>query len=307
MTAREVKNLAASVRQRLANIAQVRGEPFQYVAEHYAIERFLYRLSVSPHAGRFLLKGALLFKLWYDQPHRRTRDADLLGFGAPDVPALAKCFTEICVIRYEDGIAYDHDSVRASEIREGMVYQGVRVKISAELARAVIPVQFDVGFGDAVTPGPEEILFPGLLDFPRPRLRAYPRYTVVAEKAETMVVFGEQNSRMRDFYDLWVLARTQPFEGPLLADALSATFSRRRTAFPAGIPVGLTDDFARSPITQTRWKAFLGRSQLDSHTEFPTVLDSLRGFLLKPLGAAAERRVFRASWSPGGPWKSEKE
>ncbi|MGQ0578772.1 MAG: nucleotidyl transferase AbiEii/AbiGii toxin family protein [Betaproteobacteria bacterium] len=303
MTPRTVKNLAASVRQRLANLAQSRGEQFQYVAEHYAIERFLYRLSISSHAERFLLKGALLFKLWYDEPHRRTRDADLLGIGAPDVAALAKCFRELCVIRYEDGITFDADSVRASAIREGMVYQGVRVKFSGELARAVIPVQFDVGFGDAVTPGPEEIVFPGLLDFPRPRLRAYPKYTVVAEKTEAMVVFGEQNSRMRDFYDLWVLARTQPFEGPLLADAFSATFSRRRTAFPAGIPVGLTDDFARSPLTQTRWKAFLGRSQLDSRTEFPAVLSSLREFLLQPLAAAAKGEVFRASWSPGGPWK----
>jgi predicted nucleotidyltransferase component of viral defense system len=307
LTARELRNLGASVRQRLANLARTRGEPFQYVAEHYAIERFLYRLSVSAHSDRFMLKGALLFKLWYDQPHRRTRDADLLGIGAPDIPALANCFREICVIGCEDGITYDADSVRASEIREGMVYQGVRVRFSAELARAVIPVQFDVGFGDAVTPGPEEIIFPVLLDFPRPTLRAYPKYTVVAEKTEAMVVLGEQNSRMRDFYDLWILARTQPFEGSVLADAFTATFSRRKTALPAEVPVALTDDFVRSPLTQTRWKAFLGRNLLDDSAEFAAVIDALRDFLLPPLGAAAKRRAFRASWTPGGPWEAKEE
>lgn len=305
MTAREIRNLAASVRQRLTNLAQQRQEPFQYIAEQCALERFLYRLSVSAHADRFLLKGALLFKLWYDQPHRRTRDADLLGFGAPDISALAKCFKEICAIRCEDGITYDTDSVRAAEIREGMIYQGVRVRFSAELARAVIPVQFDVGFGDAVTPGPEEIVFPGLPDFPSAKLRAYSKYTVIAEKTEAMVLLGDQNSRMKDFYDLWILAETQPFEGSVLAEAIAATFGRRETALPADVPVALADSFLRSPLTQTRWKTFVGKNLLQDAVEFGTVIDALRSFLLPPLAAVRSARPFDEVWKPGGPWRKK--
>ena len=305
MTRREVKNLAASVRQRLANLAQSRGEPFQYVAEQYALERFLYRLSISPHSDRFLLKGALLFKLWYDEPHRRTRDADLLGFSAPNVAALENCFKEICAVQCEDGITYDADSIRAAEIREGMIYQGVRVRFSAELARAVIPVQVDVGFGDAVTPEPEEIVFPGLLDFPAAQLRAYSKYTVIAEKTEAMVLLADQNSRMKDFCDLWVLARTQAFEGSILAGAFAATFGRRETGLPAHTPIALTDEFVHSPLVQTRWKAFIAKNFLQDSVEFDTVIDALRGFLLRPLAAAPDVKPFEEVWKPGGPWRKK--
>ncbi len=202
MAADKFKNLAASVRQRLLNLAKKRGDAFDLVLARYALERWLYRLSVSPHGERFLLKGALLFSVWGIDDHRPTRDADLLGSGNSDPAALVVVFREVCAVVCEDGIVFDTDSVAAAPIADDKVYSGVRVTLRADLSGARIPVQIDVGFGDAVTPEPKPVEYPVLLDAPIPRLRAYPVETVVAEKFHAMTVLGMDNSRMKDFCDL---------------------------------------------------------------------------------------------------------
>ena len=303
MTARRVKNLPASVRQRLLDLARLKGEAFHFIAEQYALERFLYRLSVSAHAQQFLLKGALLFRLWYDQPHRRTRDADLLGFGPAEVASLEKVFREVCEVFAEDGIRYLQESVKGKEIREGMSYQGIRLRFFADLDGARIPVQFDVGFGDVVIPGPEEVRFPVLLDFPAPRLRVYPRYTVVAEKFEAIVRFGEGNTRMKDYFDIFVLARTFEFNGRTLAQSIQATFQRRETFLPDDALAPWNQAFATGRGADL-WGAFLRRSSLERGApEFREVLSFVQQFLQPASKALRGGHQFDAYWVPGGPWR----
>jgi hypothetical protein len=262
MAAKEIKNLAASVRQRLLNIAKQRQDPFDLILARYALERLLYRLSVSPHGERFLLKGALLLAVWGVDDHRPTRDADLLGSGDSDPVALAAVFREVCVVPCEDGIAFDPDSVAAAPIAEENVYSGLRVTLRAELSGARIPAQIDVGFGDAVTPVPESVDYPVLLDAPAPRLRAYPVVTVVAEKFHAMTVLGMGNSRMKDFYDLQVIASRFEIETGLLARAIAATFERRKTPLPEDSPAALSAEFAADKTKRAQWAAFLRRNRV---------------------------------------------
>jgi Nucleotidyl transferase AbiEii toxin, Type IV TA system len=194
----------------------------------FVIERLLFRLSVSPHAGSFVLKGALLFSLWYDTPHRPTKDADLLGFGADDADTLRATFSAVCAIDADDGARYDTSNMKITPIREDNVYGGMRLSLLAFVGSARLPVQVDIGFGDAITPAPELVTYPTLLDgMDAPRLRAYPVYKVIAEKFHAMVELGINNSRMKDFFDLAVIARTSALEGGLLVEALRATFARR--------------------------------------------------------------------------------
>lgn len=266
MAAEEIKNLAASVRQRLLNVAKKRGDAFDLILARYALERLLYRLSVSPHGQRFLLKGALMFMVWGVDDHRPTRDADLLGFGDNDPAVLATAFKEICVIPCEDGIVFDPNSVAAAPIAEEKIYTGVRVTMRAELAGAKIPVQVDIGFGDAVTPEPESVDYPVLLDAPAPKLRAYPVATVVAEKLHAMTVLGLGNTRMKDFHDLRVIGERFVIETDLLARAIAATFERRKTPLPDGPPEALGAGFAADKAKQAQWAAFLRRNRLDEKT-----------------------------------------
>ena len=256
------KDLAASVRQRLLNLAKARGENFDLMLVRYALERFLYRLSASRHSDRFLLKGALLFLVWGMNEHRPTRDADLLGFGASDLKSLAEVFREVCGTKFEDGILYDPATVKAEDIAEDKAYVGARVTFRGELAGARIPVQIDIGFGDAVTPEPVAIEYPALLDAPPPKLRAYPVYTVIAEKFHAMTVLGEQNSRMKDFYDLWAISRKFDLDPGLVAGAVAATFQRRKTPLPDAEPIALSRRFAESDDKKRLWQAFIRRSGL---------------------------------------------
>jgi predicted nucleotidyltransferase component of viral defense system len=240
------RDVAASVRQRLLNLARERGEDFGLVLTHYALERVMYRLSVSGHREQFVLKGAMLFALWGGDPHRPTRDLDLLGHGTIDTQRLEQIFREVISVEVEkDGLEFLTETVRGARIREDEEYEGVRVQLEARLATARIKVQIDVGFGDVMTPAPQEIEYPVLLDFPAPRLRTYPRETVVAEKFEALVKLGIANSRMKDFYDLWVMARDFEFEGALLSQAIKATFERRGTALPTDVPLALSDESRR--------------------------------------------------------------
>jgi predicted nucleotidyltransferase component of viral defense system len=257
------KDLAASVRARLLNIAKADKTDFNQVLVRYALERLLYRLSQSKHADTFVLKGALLFAIWYDLPHRSTRDADLLGFGASDLASIGQTFRDIASVQVSDGIVFDPASVSVEEIRKDAGYAGARVMIDAELARAKCRTQIDIGFGDAVTPGPIQATYPVLIaDFPAPVLRTYPVYTVVAEKLHAITLLGMTNSRLKDYLDLSVLLDRETLDLNTLATAITATFERRGMAVPAELPIGLTDEFADDVSRQKLWQAFLRKNEL---------------------------------------------
>ena len=282
-----MNDIAASVRARLLNVAKAQGADFNQVLVRFALERILYRLSQSEHADRFLLKGALLFALWYDMPHRATRDADLLGFGASDLESVAQDFRDIAGVAVEDGIVFDPASVVAEEIRKEAGYAGVRILISGELAKARCKTQIDIGFGDAVTPGPVDATYPVLLDdLPAPRLRTYPVYTVVAEKLHAIALLGMTNSRVKDYLDLSVLLERETLDVETLAGAIAATFVRRGMAVPTSLPVGLTDEFSGDATRQALWHAFLKKNEL-AQQALPDIVSMLRMALEPALLRAA--------------------
>jgi len=295
-------NVAASVRARLLNKAREEGWDFNLVLTRYALERLLYRLSVSDHRKHLLLKGALLFDLWFDVPHRPTRDADLLGFGSAEIPEIEALFRDLCAVDSEDGIRFLSETVRAAEIRKDARYAGIRVTLLGVLDSARCPVQVDVGYGDAVTPGPEPVDYPVLLPgLPAPRLHAYPRYTVVAEKLEALCALGMANSRMKDYFDLWVLARHADFDGETLAGDIRATFERRKTPLPEGLPFGLSDEFAVDSRKRAQWRGFVRKNRLDA-VPLAEVITELRAFLEPPLNALTKQQPFVRAWPAGGPW-----
>ncbi|MDP2678572.1 MAG: nucleotidyl transferase AbiEii/AbiGii toxin family protein [Rhodoferax sp.] len=285
------QDLAASVRARLLNIAKAEQTDFNSVLVRYALERFLYRLGQSAHADHFVLKGAMLFNLWYAMPHRPTRDVDLLGFGPSDLLSIVQAFREIVSVVAEDGIVFDAASVRVEEIRKNAGYAGARVIVSAELARARCKTQIDVGFGDAVTPEPVDAVYPVLLaDFAAPRLRTYPVYTVVAEKLHAMVLLGMTNSRLKDYLDLSVLLEREALDPATLAAAIAATFTRRGTALPTELPIGLSDEFANDQSRQTLWVAFLKKNALPA-VPLTSVVTMLRTTLQSALRLEASTNL----------------
>jgi len=238
MTQHNKKNVAHSIFQRLLNRAKINREDFNLLLSRYGMERFLYRLSISPHNDRFILKGASLFLVWTGQNYRVTRDADFLGLGNPDLEILTDIFCDICGVECKnDGMVYNSESLNVGEIREGQEYDGVRITLVGLLNHARIPLQIDIGFGDTVTPAPEDIEYPTLFDAPSPRLKAYPRYTLVAEKLEAMLKLGLANSRMKDFYDIWLLSKLFSFEGDVLRMAIKNTFNQRHTPLPVSTPL----------------------------------------------------------------------
>jgi predicted nucleotidyltransferase component of viral defense system len=286
------KNLAASVRARLLNVAKAQGAEFNQVLVRFALERILYRLSLSAHADHFLLKGALLFTLWYDMPHRTTRDADLLGFGPSDLESIAQTFRDIASVEVEDGITFDPVSVSVEEIRKDAGYAGARVLITGEIAKARCKTQIDIGFGDAVTPGPVHSVFPVLIaDLPAPRLRTYPVYTVIAEKLHAIALLGMTNSRLKDYLDLWVLLDREALNANTLAQAIAATFVRREMPVPAVLPIGLTDEFATDSSRQAMWHAFLKKNEI-TITPLSEVVAKLR-LILEP--ALVQAATFSAT------------
>jgi hypothetical protein len=296
--AREVRNIGASVRARLLDRARAEQSDFQILLTRYALERLLYRLSVSRDCNRFILKGAMLFVTWVADPFRPTRDLDLLGSGDNGPEAIAETFRVICAQPVaDDGVTFDVAGLEAATIREDLEYGGVRVRTTATIAGARIPIQVDIGFGDVITPAPVEIDYPALLDAPAPHLRAYPVETVVAEKFEALVTLGIANSRLKDFYDLWLIAQTFEFRQSVLVDAVRRTFERRGTVLPADTPVGLTDEFAAARAAQ--WRTFLARERMAAAPDaFGDVIADLRPFLI-PLAGTSEGEW---TWLPRGPW-----
>ncbi len=273
------KNIAGSVKARLKNKAVSEGKDLSLVLTRYALERFLYRLSISQHVDNFLLKGALLFDLWFDVPLRATRDIDLLGFGLEDATHLIQVFHDLCAIKFDDGIRFDESTIKAQEIRKESNYTGIRVVLHGFIGSARCVVQVDVGYGDAVTPAPELAQYPVMLeDFPAPTLRVYPRYTVVAEKLEAIVTLGMANSRLKDYFDIWALLNNGDLEGDLLKRAFAATMERRQTSIPVTLPLGLSEEFANDPRKNTQWLAFANKNML-SNVQLPTVVTDLRAKL----------------------------
>lgn len=301
-------NLPASVHDRLLKIAKQRGGEFQNLLINYALERWLYRMSQSPHRDRFVLKGAMLFALWTDEPHRSTQDLDLLGYGGNSIAEMERVFREICAVECAaDGLTMLPESIEGGLIREDRKYEGVRINLLAMLGKARIPLQIDVGFGDAVVPPPAEIEYPTLLDLPAPRLRVYRRETVVAEKFHAMVERGIGNSRMKDYFDLWVLAGTFEFEGRTLAAAIRAAFERRQTPLPTIIPVGLSEAFGSHPEKLAQWRAFVKRGKLKAgNVNLPEVVARARDFLMPLVEAHVAGISVGGSWKPGeGRWSNE--
>lgn len=272
------KNISASVRQRLLNLRQDAGVDYNALLTQYAIERFLYRLSKSELAGRFVLKGAMLFRVWSGSPYRPTKDLDLLGHGEATTDAVADAMRQVIDTPVEDdGLSFDADSMTAAGIREEQEYGGIRVRLVAMLGTARIPMQIDVGFGDVMTPEATVHTYPTLLGMAAPRLRMYPPETVVAEKLQAAVVLGMTNSRMKDYYDLLVIFRTCRLADEVVAKAIAATFSRRQTALPPDLPPGLSDGFGRDPAAKRLWREFLRRLQIDDASDdFSEVVATIR-------------------------------
>lgn len=285
--AKRTRDIGASVRARLLKLAQERGQPFDLVITRYALEPLLYRLCRSAYRDRFALKGAMLITTWFPDPHRPTRDLDLLGFGDSNEQSMLGVFREVCGIWADDGITFEVDNLRIERIREELDNGGLRLRTAANLSRARINVVVDVGFGDAVEPGPEEIDFPVLLQSPVPRLRAYSRETVIAEKFQAMVHLGRANSRMKDFYDVWVLSKAYSFDPDRLAKAIAATFERRRTVIPDEVPDALTSEFARDASKRRQWDAFV-RELAGGSDSLETVVSDLAAFLM-PMAVKARK------------------
>lgn len=298
-----VRNIGASIRDRLLNKARAEKLDFNLLLTRYALERLIYRLSISEQHDQFLLKGALLFDLWFDVPHRPTHDADFLSFGSAEISHLEEIFRDISRIEVEDGIVFQPDSVKAVEIRKEANYAGVRVTLMGLLDNARCPVQVDVGFGDAVVPGPDDVHYPIILPgMPEPQIRVYPRYTVVAEKLEALTSLGMMNTRMKDFFDLWVLAKHSEFDGLVLARAVSATFERRGTPIPQNAPIGLSDEFVNDVQKEKQWQAFLRKNALVPMS-LATVINDLREFLLPVLAVISAHGRLDMVWLAGEGWR----
>lgn len=275
-------NLAASIRQRLLNRARQEQVTFDAVLNRFGRERLLYRIGISEYREQFLLKGAMLFALWYDMPHRPTRDMDLLGFGPGELFVLERVFREITQQPVDDGLRFSA-TVQAEEIRKEANYAGARVTLIATLEQARIPLQVDIGFGDLVTPAAEQIDYPVLLeDLIPPRLGAYPVYTVVAEKLQAIVGLGMVNSRLKDYFDLQVLLEREQLDQDLLVEAVRRTFRARSTPVPIQVPLGLSNEFADDPEKQAQWRSFLQRNELAGQ-DLPVVVRLLRESLMPAL------------------------
>jgi type I restriction enzyme S subunit len=292
------------VRDRLLDRSRKTGEDFQFLLQRYAAERFLYRLGESRHRERYVLKGATLFAIWGSATYRGTRDLDFTGYGANEVGGVLAAMRDICAAPVaDDGITFDIGTFSARQIREEAEYNGLRVQFQARLGVARIPMQVDIGFGNAIEPPPTEADYPSLVDLPLPRIRAYPQEAVVAEKLHAMVVLGERNSRYKDFYDLYVFARQFPFDGERLTTAIAATFERRRTTIELALPAAVAPRFYADGERAARWRAYLARNSLPgAPADWVAVGELLHAFLSPPWRALADGRGFSDKWSPGGPW-----
>ena len=301
MNKRSLNNIAASVHQRLLNQARTSDRPFNEVLQYFGIERFLYRLSISPHAESFVLKGALLFRAWNTPDTRATRDIDFLAYMDNDLDTLAGIVRNICSVDYpDDGLVFDSDSIETRRIKEDADYEGVRIRLRSVLGRAMINLQIDVGFGDTIHPVAQHIDYPTILDLHSPKLRGYPPETVIAEKTEAMIKLGRLNSRMKDFYDIWQLSRQFNFSGDILSTAIQATLDQRQTEVMEFESMRI--EILENVNADKQWLAFLQKAQLEAPASFNDTL-ILIGNLLGPVLSALKQGHHKSGkWVPPGPW-----
>jgi predicted nucleotidyltransferase component of viral defense system len=302
MSVKSSSNVAASIRQRLLNRARSDHRPFGELLQYFAMERFLYRLSRSRHAKRFVLKGALMLRAWNSPEFRPTMDIDVLGKTPnEDANLVAKIKDIIGVEVPPDGLVFDPDSIRTERITQETEYQGIRLRFKAVLDSARVTIQIDVGFGDVVFPEPQPCTLPSLLDFPSPRLMGYSRESAIAEKFEAMVRHRELNSRMKDFYDVWLLSRQFEFDGNQLGEAIRRTFDKRGVPLPEAI-VAFTESFIS--VKQVAWTAFRKRLEQESIPKsFADVVGVVDGFLSPLVTASIANRPPPARWHAPGPWR----
>ena len=303
MTVKNVKNKAASVHQRLLNMAKKSNRPFNELLHYFAMERFLYRLSVSPHRNRFVLKGALMLTVWEAPQTRPTMDIDLLGYTKNSQENIESIFKEVCTTDVsDDGLSFEADSIITGKIKEDADYEGIRVQYSGHLGSARISMQIDISFGDVVNPRPRKIVYPTMLNDPAPMIKAYNRENTVAEKFDAMVKLGELNTRMKDFFDLWFLSRHFEFDGVALLTACRHTFEHRHTEMDPN-PIVLTERFADDSKRQTMWTGFLRKSRIDfAPPNFKDVMMSIQVFILPIAWHMASGDTFDRHWLPAGTW-----
>ncbi len=290
--------MAASIRQRLLNLARQRKEDFGLLLTKYGLERVLYRISKSKHREIFVLKGALLFEVWTEERYRPTRDADFLARGQNDPERFERIFREICALKADDGLFFDVNTVRAERITDDADYEGIRVKFVGNLENARITIQIDLGFGDVITPAPVEAEIPSMLDLTPSKLMTYPRESVVAEKFEAMVKLGIANSRMKDFHDVQSLSCEFSFKGVILSEAIKKTFAARGTQLPSGVPLALTAEFFDDPDKKNQWTAFCRKNRgYVAYVSLQSVCEEIAAFLIPIIQAINEKSAVPGKWS----------
>lgn len=300
----DIRNIEDSVRARLNNKSKEAGISFLEILRNYAMERFLYRLSLADYSDEFILKGALLFTAWKIAERRTTLDIDLLAHHSNEIAEIEKVVKDICAVDVTpDGLRFDQTSVSGAKIKEDADYEGVRVKFLGFLGKSRIPMQVDFGFGDTTYPAPKKISYPVILDFPAPKLKGYVPETVVSEKFEAMILLGSLNSRMKDFYDLWLMTRRFDFEGKRLAAALEKTFAHRKTPLPKKKPLFAEEIYDEASDRQTLWKAFLTKRRIQhAPDKLGAVAKIIEKFLIKPLEAIGKGDECAQMWKAPGPW-----
>ena len=304
MSHRNIVNIPASMREKLLNKSRILKRPFVELLQYYSIERFLYRLSVSDHANKFFLKGALMFRVWQTLDHRATMDVDLLGKTSNSVENLEAICREICMqsVSLDDGIIFSSDTVRGKIIQTEAEYQGIRIEFESELNKAIINMQIDVGFGDIITPGPKLISYPTILDLPEPQLYGYTLETVIAEKLETMVKRGISNSRMKDFFDIWTLSKQFSLSSKRLAAAIEATFEKRGTPVISS-PECFSEAFAKNLEKNQQWQSFARKNSINTDSDsLPEVVDYIKQFLHPILYGISINDLPNLKWDPYHHW-----
>jgi hypothetical protein len=301
LTKTHVKNIAASVRQRLLNKSKSDARPFQELIQYYAMERFLYRLAQSQHASRFILKGALLLQIWQTSEIRSTMDIDLLGRTNNDVSLLISNITDILSVDIDpDGLSFFPENITAERITEDAEYKGIRIWFPAKIDTMKLNMQIDIGFGDIIYPGPEKLELPAMLEFPAPLLLCYSRESSISEKFEAMLKLRELNSRMRDFYDIWLLSRHFGFDGKTLSEAIRLTLEQRGTELPDKI-VAFSQEFIA--MKQIQWNAFRNKLKQDHvPAEFENIVVQVKEFIGPLASALTSQKSPPSKWSVPGPW-----
>lgn len=299
---KKITNMVSSVRNRLLELARRKNRPFEEILVLYGLERFLFRLSQSAHKGQFILKGGLLIYGMELSEARPTRDIDLLGLTQNNIEAVSKIIQEIGKIDFDDGMNYDFGQLTRETMAPDSEYPGIRLKFVGKLGKTRIPMQLDIGFGDAVVPDAKDMVFPTLLDMKAPTILVYAIETIVAEKFEAALDLADLNSRMKDFYDLWVLSQKYSFEGRSLQEAIIATCNRRGTVIRSDVEI-FSPEFRQNVDKETQWAAFISKGPMDdAPDDFPGIMKALQGFLQPVVLSCEKKDKFNLKWAPGGPW-----